>query len=67
MIPKICANCATGRNIADEAGQISMTICLYLPIAVAQYPNHACGQFSMSDAPSVTIEEPEEQEEEPDE
>ena len=63
MIPKICANCEWGNNIANETGQVSLVICAYMPLAIAEYPNHSCGCFKMSANPQISFEEEKQDEE----
>ena len=53
MIYEVCANCAWGSNIQDATGQIQITMCSYMPIMIAEYPNHRCGCFKMSANPQV--------------
>ena len=63
MIPKICANCAYGNNINNELGQITMTLCHFMPITVAEAPNYSCGCFDMGDNPQIVLPDHESEEE----
>ena len=56
MIPRICANCATGTNISSGE-QVAATICNAIPISITKQPNETCGMFQMSESPVYVIDD----------
>ena len=55
MIPRICANCASGTNVTD--GQAVMgCVCKATPWTLWKAPDDFCMKFSMDNNPAYVIQ-----------
>ena len=62
MIPRICANCSFATNINNGDGQVTLSMCSWLPILIGKRPDDNCGQFSMAANPTIQVDETPKQE-----